>query len=77
MVGLFYVRVTCTKRAGRLHRLSEGRPGRYPRQPGQGGNAAAVTSLYWVRTRPSTFSRLNFIIFLRRNHSASRSYALM
>ena len=41
-------------RAEGLHRASEGRPGHYPRQPGQGGNAAAVTSLYWVRTRPST-----------------------
>ena len=45
-------------RVERLHRASEGRPGQYPRQPGQGGNAAAVTSLYWVRTRPSTSLKL-------------------
>ena len=28
--------------------------GQNPRQPGQGGNAAAVTSLFWVRVRSST-----------------------
>ena len=50
----FYVWLPCAIRAEGLHRALEGRPGHYPRQPGQGGNAAAVTSLYWVRTRPST-----------------------
>ena len=40
----FYARPTCVNALGRLHGASEGRPGRYPRQPGQGGNAAAVTS---------------------------------
>ena len=40
----FPVRPTCVILFGRLHRISESRPGRYPRQPGQGGNAAAVTS---------------------------------
>ena len=45
--GTFCAGASCAYPWEGLHHASEDRPGRYPRQPGQGGNAAAATSSFF------------------------------